>query len=135
MKKIALSVFCLSVFLLFISLTGYFLRSELLQSQTFYTNVNVTDTLGFDVNRTALTFGNIIRGGSSTRNIKIDNYYDFPVVVHVSADGNMKELLNFEEELYLEQGETKSVPFSVYVDDNASEGVYSGNITLLLYRK
>lgn len=135
MKKIALGVFCLSVFVLIASLAGYFLRSAPLQSQTFYTSVNVTDTLGFDVNRTALTFGNIIRGGSSTRKIKIDNSYNFPVVVHVSADGNMKDLLNFEEELYLEQGETKSVSFSVFADDNASEGVYSGNVSFEFYRR
>ena len=106
-----------------------------IQTQTFYASVNVSDKGGFDLNSSALTFGEIERQGSSMRIINFQNGYNFPVVAMISADGNIKPLLSFEEAVEIGKGEARAISFSVAASPEADKSFYSGNITFEVFKK
>ena len=135
MRRLTYILFALSLFIFLISLRGYFLSMKPIQTQTFYASMNISDSFGFDLNSSALTFGKVAFGGSSARNIKIQNGFDFPVIAVVHAEGDIMPLLNFEEIVKIDKGETKSVPFSVSALPEIDDGFYSGNVSFELYRR
>lgn len=133
MRKLTYFLVVFSVLLLFISLTVLFLSDRIVQSETFYANVNISDRIGFDVNGSALTFGNVVSGGSSTRKIIIDNNYSFPIAVYVTAEGDIAPLLNFDKIVLIKEGESKLIPISV-VSSGFDYGAYTGNVSFKLLR-
>ena len=58
---------------------------------TAYTTLTVGNHTGFDLNKTVLSFGTITNGTSSSRNITINNNYDFPVRFEFDVQGNISK--------------------------------------------
>jgi hypothetical protein len=133
MRRLSYFLIFFSFIILLISLIGFFSSDQILQSETFFASVNVTDRIGFDVNSSALIFGNVIRGGSSTRHINLRNGYEYPVVAIVRAEGEIEELLHFDKGILVGEGETKRVGFSV-IPSSDEDGLYVGNVTIELLR-
>lgn len=133
MKRIVYLILGFSVFIFLIVLVGFYLNTRTLQSQSFYASVNVTDEniAGFDANWTALTFGSMGKGGTSTRKIKLENGYPFPVVVIINAEGDIATLLNYDEIIKIEKGERKIIALNAYAPLNLSRGFYSGRVEFL----
>jgi len=135
MKKLSYFLFVFSLFLFFSSLFGFFFAHKPIQTNTFYASVNVTDGIGFDINSTALTFGNVVRGGSSNRNINLLNDYPFPVVAVINAQGKIAPLLHFDNPIYIGSNESRKLSFNVIAPVSYDENFYSGNVTVELYRR
>ena len=134
MRKAAYFLFTFSFFLLLVSAATLFLANDEIQSEKFYASVNVSDRAGFDINGSALTFGSIQRPGSSSRRIIIENKYPFPVVVYISAEGNIEKILDFEDVIRLDSGEEKVVSFSAISSNDIEEGFYFGNVRFRMLR-
>src|SRR3989338_5689541 len=123
MKKLTYSLFIFSFIIMVLSLAVFLLSHKLIQKQTFYSSVNLSDKGGFDVNGTALTFGEVhFKGGSSTRKVLLQNSYDFPIIAEVKAEGDIAPLLGFEKVILIDKGEEKEIGISVFVPENASMG-------------
>ena len=134
MKKLVYILLVISILIFFISLAGFFYGNRTLETYNIYTNVNVTNgRIGFDVNGTALTFGVVGEGISSSRNIIFTNNYDFPVIVKINANGGIKSLLRFDDVVRVELGETKKIPFILTPSSN-DDGFYDGSITFTIKR-
>lgn len=137
MKKFSYILLIFSFFVFLISLIGFFWGHKPLQTQTFYASMNISNenVMGIDVNSTALSFGRVSRGGSSARNIQIQNGFNFPIIVAIHADGDIRPLLNFENVVKIEKGESKKIGFSVSTFSDIKEGFYSGNVSFELYEQ
>src|SRR3989344_6160178 len=84
-KYISLIVFIVSA-LFFLS---YFTP---LSKSLFHASGTITEDLGgFDINSTALIFGSIALGGSSTRSILINNSYPFAIKVKLILEGSISD--------------------------------------------
>tara|TARA_Y100000310_G_C20632104_1_gene789198 strand:+ start:1162 stop:1572 length:411 start_codon:yes stop_codon:yes gene_type:complete len=127
MKKVSYVLLGFSFLILVFSLTGFVLREKPIQRDLLYASVNVSDRLGFDVNGTALTFGEVIVRGSSVRNVIYNNNYDFPILAKISVEGDIGQMLDFEETVRIESGEEKKIPFFVSTGDYEM-GYYSGDV-------
>ncbi len=132
MKKINNFLFIFSIFL-FIFLIFLFLSNNLaIDSQEFYTSVEISkkNVMGLDVNGTALKFGRISRGGSSTRNIIFYNDYGFPVLVETEVSGDISSFLSHDPTSLVNEGETKKITFSVIAPRDQEVGFYEGIVKL-----
>jgi hypothetical protein len=94
----------------------------------------VGKSIGFDLNTTALTFGKVVPGGSSTRNMTITNTYEFPIRVEILADRNISSFLTTETEFLLFPGEKKDIAFTLSVPSNLSYGNYSGRVLFEMHK-
>ncbi len=135
MKKLAIILFFFSFLLFFSSFLFYYLNNSPLEERVIYASANLTDISGFDVSSAALTFGNIVNGSSSSRNIIFNNRYKFPLTVLIKVDGSISQLLYFEEKLIIDSGDTARVPFTAFAADNLERGFYSGNVSFLIFER
>ncbi|MEK6811472.1 MAG: hypothetical protein AABX96_03115 [Nanoarchaeota archaeon] len=120
------------VFLMSISLFVYYITPVSVSS--FQASATVTEDLGgFDLNSSALTFGSIALGGSSTRSILVNNSYSFPIRVESVIDGSIAEMIVYGP-LTIQPYQTSSFQFSVFAGPNVSLGNYTGNISIRLLR-
>ncbi len=124
------AVIILILSLIFLILTLYS-NFSYLDKKTFEASLEVSDTTGFDLNDTALTFGNLIPGSKSTRNIIIENNYGFPIYLTIKARGEIAEFLDFERIVEVEKNETKKIGFTASISQNAS-GTYTGEVIVTI---
>ncbi|MDO8508511.1 MAG: hypothetical protein Q7S27_02385 [Nanoarchaeota archaeon] len=123
----------MSLFLLLTSIFFSFTEKEI-QSEVLYASVNITNKAGFEINGTALTFGNIQRPGTSSRNVILTNDYNFPVIIFIKVEGDISKVLDFPEEIKLGIGEKERVSFSVIASPNVDYGFYSGEVLFNTFR-
>lgn len=128
MKKAAYLIFGLSLILLLISM-AWLLFGDI-EEREIYASVNVGERVGFDLNATALTFGNIPKPGSSSRSIIFNNTYGFPVLLSISSEGNISSLIEYENKIKVEPGEEYKVGFSVHSDLSTPAGDYTGIVRI-----
>ena len=136
-RKVAYVLLAFSVIIFLISLTGSYFYQRSLKTEMFYTSVSFTNENvgGFDVNSTTLTFGKVLAGGSSTRDVNLQNDFSFPVAAELNCKGSICTSLNFEKKIIAQQGEKKKISFTIYAPDNINSGFYDGNLTIKLRRK
>jgi len=132
MKKIAYGILIFSVLVFLLSVIVFSSGVKNLEVQTFFASVNVTDSAGFDLNGSALTFGNVAVPGRTVRNIVFSNEYDFPVIAKISSEGKISEILIFEDRVRVEKGEVKKIPFTAIADLDITEGLYSGEVKFII---
>jgi hypothetical protein len=129
MKKLALVLFGVSVLLMVIAAATFFVGQVPLEKQELYTSVNVTlGKIGFDVNDSALTFGNLANPGSSTRVISFRNDRHHPIILDIGVDGNIEPILDYEDRIFMEAGESRQIAFSARADGSIDYGFYDGVI-------
>ncbi len=127
MKKLSYFVFGFALIILIITLVVNFYYSKPLEEFVLLATVNITDRLGFDVNGSELSFGKVMPGGSSSRIVTFTNGYSFPVLVKMTSEGTIKDLLSYPEIVYVESGEKKRIGFSVFAEETP-EGYYEGEV-------
>ncbi|GEM_PF-1277064 len=89
---------------------------------------------GFDLNSSALVFGRIPPGGSSTRKVVIDNSFSFPIEVKILASRNIAEFVIAQPVTIIEAGKNASIPISVYIPQDNGFGDYYGKIRFEIYK-
>jgi hypothetical protein len=129
---LALAVFLLSFINFYIVLDRNYL--SVLEVQKVETSLIVGDRGGFDLNSSALTLGMIIPGGSSTRNLIVENKYDFDIRIYLTGEGEIQRFLVFDKNIFLEKGETRQIPVSGVIPRGTQYGNYTGKI-FLTFRK
>ena len=126
---LALIIFFVSLVNLFFSV--YIGEKRVLEKRTFYMRVIVSNKTGIDLNSSAIIFGMVLPGSSSTRSLLLENKYNKDVEVDFSFDGNISEFIKVERGI-IKAGETKSLGVSVVIPKNQPYGVYEGNLTVIL---
>jgi len=130
---VATLIFVVALAGFLISLLGWFAAN--LETREIFASVKITtDRGGFDLNASALTFGEIKIGGSSTRNVIFQNKYEFPVLVVISAEGSIKPFLSFDDAVLVNVNETKKIGFSVVSSIDTEPGTYSGKVKFKIRR-
>ncbi len=127
MKKLAYFIFGFALIIFIITLAVNFYFSKPLEEFVLPATVNITDRLGFDVNGSELSFGKVMPGGSSSRIVMFTNGYSFPVIVKITSEGTIKNMLSYPEIVYVESGEEKKIGFSVFVEESPF-GCYEGEV-------
>ncbi len=134
MKGILFLAFFISfvVFLMSISLFSYLVTPVSVSS--FQASATITEDLeGFDLNSSALTFGSVPVGGTSTRAILVNNSYSFPIRVEPVIDGSISKMVIYGP-LIIQPYEASSFQITVFADLNTSLGNYTGNVLIRLFR-
>ena len=128
---LAIAVFAISimVFLPVIFLT------RTIEGKDVYVKLEVSSISGFDLNSSSLTFGAIMPGNSVSRNLIVENSYDFPVKISISASGEIEPFLRFEKITLIKIGEKKKIGITASIPDNAEYGKYEGMIKVKIKRE
>lgn len=117
----------LGISLLLFILIFYFKSSMVLEKRQISTSLSVGNTTGFNVTTDSISFGKLTRGNAALRDdVSITNNYDFPIVIEISLDGNIKEFLKYEDEVFLNPNESKNLSFSTIEITDQEEGSYTG---------
>jgi len=132
-KDLLILAFFISFIIFLMSLSFYFYYITPLAQSSFQASTIVTrDTGGFDLNSTALTFGSITLGGSSTRSILVNNSYSFPIRVEPVIEGSIQDLISYDY-LVIQPYQSASFSMTVFADLNKSLGKYIGNVSVRLF--
>ena len=130
LERFSISVFIFSVLVLLFSV--YLSREIIIDESEIFISVEVANVSGFDLNSSALIFGKIIPGAKASRKIEIKNNYYFPIVVKFDSEGNINELLEYNELIYINPNETKEAGFTIITYLNTTQGVYTGIISYVI---
>lgn len=112
-----------------------FAKYNLLEKKEYVVKFEVGARSGFDLNTSALTFGRLSPGSSSTRSLNISNYYDFPVFVSFSSSKNLRDVIIVSNnDFILGAGERRSVEFLIHTTPDTSFGERLGTVGLEVKR-
>jgi len=137
-NRFAFSIFLFSLLLILLSLGLLFLggSEEPVQEFNLEVSFEVGDSLGFDVNKSALSFGRVPPGSDSSRGVRIDSDYSFPVRVLIFASEEVASYLSTSQESFvIEPGESAGIPFVLSIPEDMAMGNYSGNVKFELWRE
>lgn len=126
-----LIVIILAICILSISLNFFISKnlSKTLEIKEIDSSITVSEKVGFDLNSSALIFGEVLRGGSSTKEIEIKNYFGFPIHIYVYGKDSMKDFITPFEEV-LEKDENKTLKITASVPFNYNSGEYKGKVVI-----
>lgn len=128
MKRLAYLLFALSLLLIFTSVLLIYSRDLIVIRLPVGVHVGDSIGFGFDLNSSALHFGNLLPESGSTRYVSITNPYDYQTYMVVTAQGNISSLLRFNNSMYFLPGETRRVGITVSLGKDVSDGDYSGMV-------
>ena len=134
LKKVSFFIFGISVLVILVAMLTLLTSSKPIDTKIYYTSVNVTEIIGFDLNGTALIFGNVFSGGALNRNLIITNEFDFPIILKIEINGTISPLLISESGIRIENNKTKKISFSARVPDNYSNGFYDGYVKIDFFK-
>ena len=108
---------------------------SILGKEELYSSFIVSDHIGFDLNKTALTFGLIQPGESATREINLANNFNKRVKIIFKSKGNISDfIIVSQNDFIMNPNETKTIIFSVFPPKNISLGKYEGKIEVYFRR-
>ncbi len=115
---------------LFFYLKDFF---SVLEKKEVYSSVIVSDKYGIDVNGSALVFGMITPGSSSSRELIIKNNYGRDVYAEFYVKGDISKFLKISgNNILLKKNETRKIGFIVYVPEKSKYGIYNGEVVVLI---
>lgn len=126
---ISIAVLILSMFL-----PQLILKLSVLEKREVYASLIVSDRGGIDINSSALTFGSVVPGGSSSRKLIMKNKYDFPIYVEIVPKGDIAEFVS-SQVFILQKDEIKEIGISASVPGDARYGNYTGFISVIMRKK
>ena len=131
MKKRNKSYFVIGIFvisLIILLSSAYIISTDNLQELELPIILEISNKTSFDLNQSFLNLREIRKGSSSQRDIILVNSYPYPVFANIFVEGEIKDLLIFEERVELLVNETKKVPIGTIVIENQSFGKYTGTL-------
>ena len=108
-KTPALAILLFVISLTILLLASHINSSIILEKRALITTLSIGEIAGFDVNKTALTFGTITHNSNSQRNLIVKNNYPFPIKLELNTEGDIEKLLIFDKVIYLDVGEEKII--------------------------
>lgn len=98
--------------------------------------LKVGATSGLNADTDYIKFGKVVPGGSSTRNITLENNHDLPLRCDISASGKVSDFVSFSENFFtLQSGEKKTVSITASVPEGTPYGNYTGKMKIVFKRK
>ena len=112
----------------------YYNKYVLIDIKTLNMSFEIADKIGFNVGSDALYFGKTMPGGSSKRNVNLENNFDFPVLVSIKTYGSITGMVTVSDnDFILRPGEKKGIIY--YVNGGSSpEGNYTGTTRVVFKR-
>ncbi|MFH1425392.1 MAG: hypothetical protein ABIG28_01515 [archaeon] len=93
-----------------------------------------TGGIGFDVDNTLLTYGQVTPGGGGRRRVVISNDYDFLISVDVLISENLQGLFDVETGQVIESGKNKTILVDLDIPSDFPLGNYTGKIRFEMYK-
>jgi hypothetical protein len=96
----------------------------------------IGDKSAFNISKDSsdLNFGTIQKENSAYREISVKNNYQFPIVLEMDIDGDIKDFLLFEKIVSLDIDEEKQIKVSTITIGDESYGNYSGRLIITFKR-
>ena len=117
----------LLIFLVYIQINNFFVLDKI----NIYTEVILGDKPGFDLNKTALTFGRVIPGNAASREIFVENNFDKTIKVEIISTGDISNFLSVSENNFiLVPKENKTISFSVFFPIGNEMKKYTGEVEI-----
>lgn len=126
-NKLIFFLICILIFFLVLNIHFFFKIWSIVEIREIDASVIVSDRIGFDVNQSSLIFGKVPIGSSSTRQVSIENNFEFPVKVYVYSKGDMKRFVRGSV-TEINIGERKNINVIVVVPENIDFGKYEGKV-------
>lgn len=124
--------------LIIILVLGIFLFSNIinylsiLEKREIYAKVIISDHYGVDVNSTALMFGMMTPGSSSTRRMNITNDHGQEVNIEIFVEGDIKGLILVSDNNFnLKVKESKKLVFTA-ITAGRGFGTYDGKVIFVI---
>jgi len=134
MRRIIFLAFFISLIVFIASALFFLSYFTPLSKSLFHASGTITEDLGgFDINSTALIFGSIALGGSSTRSILINNSYPFAIKVKLVLEGSISDKIIYSP-IRIEPYKSSSFKMTFFSNLDDSLGDYDGNISVVLFR-
>lgn len=115
--------------------SAYFHLMKPLKIEEFDTRYYVRDgVMGFDLNKSAITFGNIPRGSGGLREVNFSNNYPFDIKVLTFVTSDIAEQVYAPQGMIIATGNVVAMPISVSVEENATIKNYTGKIKFEVYK-
>jgi hypothetical protein len=132
-KKLFLILILFFFFILTVLFFYFFYLSSIIEKREVYANVIVSDHLGINLNDSALIFGMILPGSSSTKELTIKNNYGRDVRLEFFISGDIEKYLrSTENDFLLKKDEVKNVSFIVTIPDDSPYRVYEGKVMMIV---
>jgi len=94
----------------------------------------IAENIGFDLNSSALSYGKLVRGGSSTRTIFVENSHNIPLRVEILVSKEIAGLINYDiQSEVIAAGEKVDVPVTLSIPTDMALGDYEGKIRIEFY--
>jgi hypothetical protein len=105
----------------------------ILEFKTFEASIDVSNSIGVNVNNNSLAFGAIFPGGSSSRTLNVVNTYGKPIYIDVVPRGEIKQFVQAQRFVF-DTNEQRDIMISATVPKNTPLGHYDGSILFLIKR-
>jgi len=116
-------------------ITLFFIRWNLVEERVIGSSFIFGERVGFDLNSSALTFGMIKTGSTSTRTIEIKNNKNQEVYVSIYSKGEISDFLKVSDnDFSLSEGQNKTVSFSVTAKNDTEKKKYDGFVIIRVRR-
>ena len=124
-------IFLIAILILILALNIYlsFRFLSIVGVREFDAQIFVSDKIGIDLNKSALTFGAVAPGGSSIREITFENTYGFPVKVKVYGEGKIGNFISSFEKT-VEVGKLETIKIVAHVPEDSDLGEYEGKVII-----
>lgn len=131
-KKTFLFVFLALVVLSSLILVYYGLSDRTAYTQEMPILINVDNYIGINTGTDFLNFGTTMPGNDVSRHITIINPFDLKVKVKLSVAGELKDWVILENSFALNSKNSKKIPVSISVPENAEFGNYTGTLRVVM---
>ncbi len=135
MKNNKLLIILIAIILFGLILNILILKNSLkaIEIKEIDARIIVSDKVGFDLNSSALVFGEVLRGGSSSRGVIIENNLDYPLEIEIYAVGGIKDfIMPIKEEI--NGNEKKTITITAVAPENSELKEYTGKIIFRMNR-
>lgn len=105
--------------------------NKVLEREVYYASLYVADYGGFDVNRTAFTFGAIPPGSSGERKLNVKNSYDFPIVAYIIPEDEIEQFVQPLQEV-IPANQERNISIVANVPNGYEKKKYEGEIIVEL---
>lgn len=126
---VIVSLFIIIIFLCIYLYANLIDMFSLFERKEIYSEVEVSNILGFEINDSALVFGTVYPGGSSKKTVDLKNEHDGIARVKIFAKGDINDFLIVSDNNFiLYPNETKTIEFKIKIPENTAFGNYTGKV-------
>ena len=128
-KKLIVILALLVILIFIVNILIYFRLSSILEINKIDSSIIVAENIGFDLNKSMLSFGKVFPGGSSSRIMSLTNNFDYETEVSIYGVGDIRYFIESKVEL-IDPGVIKKINIVAIVPDKTDFGIYEGKVII-----